>query len=102
MTIQEDSCKTVLDWFLNELSTRPSRGYEIERTDGQAGDLGTLYGVQFNSIQRGGYVYCWTSGYVGFELVDYVSGEQLVDDCLEEAEDTEAMKAKLLTLTSLL
>lgn len=98
--MQEDSCGFAVDWFLHELSAKSSQCYKVDSVGGQVGDLGSLYGVQFNSLQKGGYVYCWSNGYVGYELVDYVSGEQLVDDCLEEVQDIEAMKEKILFLLS--
>ncbi|WP_086932716.1 hypothetical protein [Agarilytica rhodophyticola] len=48
----------------------------IEEKDG---DLGDLSGVQFDSDIRGGYAYFWSSGFIDFQLVDYIKEVELVE-----------------------
>ena len=76
--------KTGLEWF--NINVKPLLGndFELKYVDEKGGDLGDLSGVQFDSYKKGGYVYFWSSGYVGFQLVDYEKELEVVEDTTEE------------------
>lgn len=76
--------QTGLEWF--NVNVKPLLGEDckLKYVDEKGGDLGDLSGVQFDSDKKGGYVYFWSSGYVGFQLVDYDTGVELVEDTTEE------------------
>lgn len=73
-----------LTWF--ELKFKPLLigDFEFNYVDEKGGDLGDLSGVQFDSKKMGGYIYFWSSGYVGYQLVDYLKEVELVEDTTEE------------------
>lgn len=76
--------KTGLEWFNGNIKPLLSEEFELKYVDEKCGDLGDLSGVQFDSDKKGGYVYFWSSGYVGFQLVDYEKEVELVEDVTEE------------------
>lgn len=57
-----------------------ARGYEVKIRSASTSDLGAFKGIEFNCAAQGGYIDFWDSGYVGYQLVDYLSGEQLIAD----------------------
>jgi hypothetical protein len=71
---------TGIDWF--NMNVKPLLGddFELKIVEEKDGDLGDLSGVQFDSDNKGGYAYFWSSGYVGFQLVDYITEVELVED----------------------
>ncbi|WP_444959482.1 hypothetical protein [Microbulbifer sp. VVAC002] len=73
-----------LKWINSTLKPCLSNEFELKFIDEQGGDLGDLYGVQFDSETLGGYVYFWSSGFLGFQLMDYKSEVELVEDTTEE------------------
>jgi hypothetical protein len=75
---------TGIEWFNLNLKPLLGNDFELKFVNEEGGDLGDLAGVQFDSEQKGGYIYFWSSGYIGFQLVDYVSEIELVDDTTEE------------------
>ena len=74
-----------MNWFkqiLNE-NIYPDIKYISEKN----GDFGDLEGAQFNSNEKGGYIYFWSSGYVSFQIVDYLIGEEIIKDTLIEVKE---------------
>lgn len=73
-----------MDWF--NFNVKPLLGddFELKLVKEDGGDLGDLSGIQFDSEKKGGYVYFWSSGFVGFQLVDYINGIELVEDTTME------------------
>ncbi|WP_250655936.1 hypothetical protein [Alkalimarinus coralli] len=73
-----------LTWFESNVKPLLSDTFELKYIDEKDGDLGDLSGVQFDSEKIGGYIYFWSSGYVGYQLVDYLEEVELVEDTTEE------------------
>ncbi|MFN3301339.1 MAG: hypothetical protein ACK41Z_14225 [Sediminibacterium sp.] len=73
------------NWFINEIIPK-MKGYEIKYVN-ERGDLGELNGIQFDSEKKGGYIYFWSSGYIGLQLVDYEKGEEIISDILLKEAD---------------
>jgi hypothetical protein len=73
-----------IQWFKEHIAPRLAERYQTKYTFTSEGDLGSLEAVEFNSAERGGYVHFWSGGYVGFELVDYQTGDEIVQDVLIE------------------
>lgn len=73
-----------LTWFESKIKPLLSGDFELKYVDDKEGDLGDLSGVQFDSDKMGGYIYFWSSGYVGYQLVDYEKELELVEDTTEE------------------
>lgn len=72
-------------WFRQKLNERIYS--EIKFISEKNGDFGDLEGVQFNSDEKGGYIYFWSSGYISFQIVDYINGKEIVKDTLIEVKD---------------
>lgn len=75
-------------WFKHDIAPRLMRDYEIKYSSASKGDLGALEAVEFNSEKRGGYIHFWSNGYIGFQLVDYDSGDEIVEDVIVEWDDS--------------
>ena len=73
-----------LVWFKSKVRPLLSDDFELKYVNDIDGDLGDLSGVQFDSNRVGGYIYFWSSGYVGYQLVDYENESELVEDTTEE------------------
>ncbi|OUS69425.1 hypothetical protein B5G52_17060 [Pseudoalteromonas sp. A601] len=69
-------------WKKNKLIPLINGKYEIINRTEPCGDLGELIGIEFNSAQKGGYIFFWTNGYLGFQLVDYEKEIELIEDSL--------------------
>ena len=67
------------------METEKSKGYEIKNVEKTGGGdvMGDLIGCQFDSNHRGGYVYFWSSGLVGYLIFDYDTNEELIVDPLK-------------------
>ncbi|WP_218420068.1 hypothetical protein [Alteromonas lipotrueae] len=76
--------QTGLEWFNINVKSLLVDDFELKYVDEKDGDLGDLSGVQFDLDKKGGYVYFWSSGYVGFQLVDYEKELEVVEDTTEE------------------
>lgn len=74
-----------LIWFESNVKPLLSSDFELIYVDEKDSDLGDLSGVQFDSNKIGGYIYFWSSGYVGYQLVDYQRELELVEDTTEKA-----------------
>jgi len=53
--------------------------------------LGALEGLEFNSDLKGGYIFFWSSNYIGFQIVDYISGEEIIKDTLVEVNQQQSL-----------
>lgn len=76
-----------IEWFNSNVKPLLSDDYELKYVDEKGGDLGDLQGVQFDSNEKGGYIYFWSSGYVGYQLVDYNKGVEIVKDMTQEVDN---------------
>jgi hypothetical protein len=93
---------TGIEWFNLNVKSLLDEDFKLKYIDEKGGDLGDLSGVQFDSDKKGGYAYFWSSGFVGFQLVDYENEVELVEDTTEEAGSRsyeEIFKALLLNLS---
>lgn len=73
-----------LDWFNENIKPLLGDEFELKYVNEENGDLGSLTGVQFDSEEKGGYIYFWSSGHIGFQLVDYEEGIEIVEDTIQE------------------
>ena len=73
-----------LEWFDSNIKPLLGGDFELKYVDEKDGDLGDLQGVQFDSSEKGGYIYFWSSGYVGYQLVDYNKEVEIVKDTTKE------------------
>jgi hypothetical protein len=74
----------VLTWFKENASNL--RTYKIEYKFFEKGDFGSLNQIEFNSIQKGGNIDIWSTGWIGIHLVDYIEGNELMNLLLEPEE----------------
>lgn len=73
---------------LNEmLKNKTSMGYEVKNVTQTDNSMGDLLGFQFDSEKFGGYVYLWNSGFVGRQLLDYKTGEEIIEDATDQMND---------------
>lgn len=73
-----------MEWFDRCIKPLLGSDFELKFIDVKDSDLGDLLGVQFDSDKKGGYIYFWNSGVVGFQLVDYEHDVEIVEDTTEE------------------
>ena len=73
-----------IQWFKTEVAPKLTN-FILKYVEGE-GDFGELNGVQFDSEELGGYIYFWEYGYIGLQLVNYKTDEELVEDSLLEIE----------------
>jgi hypothetical protein len=64
-------------------------GFEVKYEVFTDGDFGDLERMEFNSKEIGGSVRLWSSGVLEIDLVDYVSGESLMNFLLDSTQDSE-------------
>lgn len=78
-----------IKWFRTEVAPKLIN-FNVKYVGGE-GSFGRLQGVQFDSEELGGYIYFWEYGYVGLELINYQTDNELVEDSLLEigSEDVE-------------
>jgi hypothetical protein len=69
------------------LESSKCRHYRIEEIVAAADVMGQLLGCQFDCPERGGYVYFWDTGLVGRQLMDYVSGKELIPDATSDLDE---------------
>ena len=68
------------------------KGYEIKYKFFEKGDFGSLNQIEFNSEKQGGEIDFWSTGWLGFHLVDYIKGEELLNVFLEPHQEEEKDK----------
>lgn len=73
-----------IDWFNENIKPLLGSDFKFTFVNKKDSDLGELSGVQFDSDKKGGYIYFWSSGFVGYQLVDYDKELELVEDATEE------------------
>ena len=86
-------------WFKKMLAVTLNNQFDVTFISEPQGDLGALEGVQFESEYLGGYVYFWSGGYVGLQLMDYETSVDIVPDSTKEITNDDTLKE---TLTALL
>lgn len=89
-----------LEWFTKDIAPSMS-SYEIEYRFFEQGDFGELNQVEFNSELKGGNIDFWGLGWIGIHLVDYISGDEIMNVLLEPTE-RENINFNLNKLISLL
>ena len=52
--------------------------FEIKRVSAEKGDFGDLESIRFDADRCGGFLDFWSSGMVQYELVDYISVEEII------------------------
>jgi hypothetical protein len=79
-------------WFQEEVMPTLI-GYDVNHNFFEDGDFGSLNQIQFNSIQKGGEIEFWSSGYLGIHLVDYENEIELLNFLIEPSRTEEKEKA---------
>ena len=79
-----DNLKKGMAWINENMKEALSSSYEVKHVTSDDGDLGKLSGIQFDSEEMGGYIYFWSSGFVAYQLVDYLREEEIIEDTTEE------------------
>jgi hypothetical protein len=69
-------------WFKQEFESY-LKGYEVEYKFFEKGDLGDLNQVEFNSMEKGGEIDFWSSGWLSVHFVDYINGNELLNILLK-------------------
>jgi hypothetical protein len=87
-------------WFKVVIAPR-LLGYTITYRYFEQGDFGSLYQVEFNSVQKGGAFDFWGMDWLGIHLVDYRKDVALVNKLLTDAEEHEKRQV-IATFLSLL
>ncbi|MDE5701622.1 hypothetical protein [uncultured Bacteroides sp.] len=72
-----------LDWFKKNIAPYLV-DYEIQYSFFNKGDFGSLSSITFESYKKGGYIHFWGSGWLGVDVVDYETGEEILNVLLEE------------------
>ena len=73
--------------LLMMLEKHRERGYAIKTVEGSDSSMGDLLGCQFDSQSKGGYLYIWSSGWVGRQLTDYTNDRDLIADSLDALDE---------------
>lgn len=73
-----------IEWLETNFTPLLKGKYELKRVSESDSDLGALEGLEFNSDEKGGYIFFWSTGYVGYQFVDYQSGVEVVKDSTEK------------------
>ena len=76
-----------MEWCQNKLEPLLKDKYEIKKVSSDTSDLGKLEGLEFNTDEKGGYIFFWSSGYIGYQLVDFEKEIELIEDTTEELGD---------------
>ncbi len=87
-----------IDWFKSKLVGTLKDKFDIKYLSESNGDLGELEGVQFDSDSMGGYVYFWSSGYVGYQLMDYKTLDDIFEDTTCKIQNDSKLKDTLEAL----
>jgi hypothetical protein len=81
-----------IEWF--KLVIAPTLiGYEITYRFYEEGDFGSLNQVIFNSSKKGGGIDFWGLGWLGIDLFDYKTEEQLMNVLIEPHQNKEKEEA---------
>ena len=83
--------KKRIEWFKTIFNNKIDKYPDIRYISESESDLGALEGLEFNSNIKGGYIYFWSSCYIGFQIVDYVNGEEIVKDTLLEVSSEQSL-----------
>ncbi len=87
--------KERIKWFKHTCENKWKKYANIKWISETEGDLGDLEGLQFDSEDQGGYIYFWSSGYVTYEIYDYVLGENIVEDTSIEIRQGQSLEKSL-------
>ena len=75
-------------WFKDKIETKMN-GYEIHYRFFSQGGFGSLNQVEFNSERIGGGIDFWSEGWIGIHLVEYSTGNELLNILLNPEQDVE-------------
>ncbi|MDR2039449.1 MAG: hypothetical protein LBQ60_16120 [Bacteroidales bacterium] len=80
-------------WFKNEFIPLLSQEYKIEYSVFQDGDFGNLERFEIEGNNKGGNIDFWSLGWLNIHLVDYESGNELLNILLEPHQEREKEEA---------
>ncbi len=86
--------------WLNEVMVPLLDNYQVEYLFFEQGDFGSLDQLRFETALKGGEIDCWSSGWFGITMVDYVDGGVLLNCFLgpDELVEKQARVDELLKL----
>jgi hypothetical protein len=85
--------ETNIIWFKNDFVPLMKEGYALEYSFFENGDFGNLARAEFEGNGKGGNVDFWSSGWLNIHLVDYISGNELLNVLVEPQEEKERSEA---------
>ena len=87
-------------WFKETIEPMMKGKYELNYVGG-SDSPGNMQGVQFEREEDGGYLYFWSSGYIGMQFFDYVADEEVIEDSMikEDEEKDEKINSLLRLIT---
>lgn len=80
-------------WFKKEFIPLIQEYYELEYSSFSDGDFGNLERIEFEGKGKGGNVDFWSLGWLNIHLVDYISGNELLNVLIEPCLNEEKEKA---------
>jgi hypothetical protein len=84
--------KQRIDRFKKTYKEKLNYYTSIKNISEKDSDFGDIEGIQFDSEQKGGFIYFWSSGYINFHLYDYILDEEIVKDTLIEVDKNGALQ----------
>ena len=77
-----------INWFKENIANKLIN-FEINYKYFEKGDFGELNQIEFNSIEKGGCIDFWSSGWLFIHLVDFIKGVELINILLEPQQEKE-------------
>lgn len=79
------------EWLNTFLKKHVPDKYQILNKHVLESDFGECVGIDFETNEKAGYVYFWSSGMVGFGLVDMTNSRPIIDLEFIELNDSDAL-----------
>jgi hypothetical protein len=80
------------EWFRKTVKDRLKKYDEVKFVSYPNSDLGALEVIEFNSNEKCGFINFWSSGYIGFQIVDCNTVEEIVKDTLLEIPEGQSLE----------
>lgn len=80
--------KAEYNWYKSNVLNQAHDSFQLKYLEGERGDFGELYGVQFESELVGGYVYFWTGGVVQLFAYNYELDADIIGDSYFESPES--------------
>jgi hypothetical protein len=80
------------EWLNSLLETHIPKSYQIKNKHVLESDFGECVGIDFDSKEKTGYIYIWSSGMLGFGLLDIANNRLIIDQEFIEIVDHDLLK----------